>query len=275
MSRLSLGYSPCPNDTFIFYGLSRGAVASDLAPEHRLEDVETLNALALKGVLDVTKLSVAAYAQVSADYCLLRSGAALGRGCGPLVVAGEPRSLESLAGKRVAMPGRLTTAALLFALFGPPVQPLQMPFERVMPAVAAGQAEAGVIIHEGRFTYQARGLSQVADLGVLWEEETGLPLPLGGIAARRSLGREVIARIEAAVRESLAYARAHEAEALQHARRFAQEMDEGVLRAHINLYVNDLSVDIGPEGERAVRTLLDKGAQMGVLPPVSLPVFLT
>jgi 1,4-dihydroxy-6-naphthoate synthase len=280
MTTLSLGYSPCPNDTFIFYGLARGAVpAAGLSLPHRLEDVETLNALAARAELDVTKLSLAAYAHVAEEYCLLRAGAALGKGCGPLVVAREARGLDSLAGARVALPGRLTTAALLFALYapqhGPRVQPLFMPFDRIMPAVAAGEAEAGVIIHEGRFTYAACGLAEVADLGRLWEADTGLPLPLGAIAARRSLGVDRLRAVEAAIRASLAHARAHEAAALAHAKRSAQEMAEGVLRAHINLYVNDFSVDIGPEGERATLTLLTKGAEAGALPPLSRPAFLT
>lgn len=280
MTTLSLGYSPCPNDTFIFYGLACGAVPNaGLSLPHRLEDVETLNALAAVGSLDVTKLSLAAFAHVAEEYCLLRAGAALGKGCGPLVVAREARGLDSLAGQRVALPGRLTTAALLFALYapqhGPHVQPLFMPFDRIMPAVAAGEAEAGVIIHEGRFTYAACGLAEVADLGRLWEADTGLPLPLGAIAARRSLGVDRLRAIEAAIRASLAHARADEAAALAHAKRSAQEMAEGVLRAHINLYVNDFSVDVGPEGERAIATLLTKGAETGALPPLSRPAFLT
>jgi 1,4-dihydroxy-6-naphthoate synthase len=277
MRRCTLGYSPCPNDTFMFYGLSCGAVRVDgLAFDVRLADVETLNGLALSAArLDVTKLSCAAFAHASLDYHLLRSGAALGRGCGPLVVARSTRSLESLEGKRVAMPGRLTTASLLFALYGPRVEPVQMAFHEVMPAVAGGLAEAGVIIHEGRFTYPAHGLAEVCDLGRLWEEDTGLPLPLGAIAARRELGPEAAGRIEAAIRESIAYARTHEAEAIAHARRFAQEMAEDVLRSHIGLYVNDLSADIGREGEKALLALLARGAERGVLPPLALPPFLS
>ncbi len=275
MSSLSLGYSPCPNDTFMFYGLSCGAVrAAGLTFTERLEDVETLNGLARQGRLEVTKVSCAAYAHLAEDYCLLRSGAALGRGCGPLLVSREPRGLESLEGLPVAMPGRLTTASLLFALYGPKVEPLQMAFHEVMPAVASGRAEAGVIIHEGRFTYPIYGLSLVCDLGRLWEEDTGLPLPLGAIAARRSLGAPTVLALEAAIRESILYARRHEAAALEHARHFAQEMAEEVLRAHIALYVNDLSLAIGPEGERAVRTLLARGAERGMLPALSQPPFL-
>lgn len=275
MSAFSLGYSPCPNDTFIFYGLACGAVPSPLGRAHRLEDVETLNALAARGALDVTKLSCAAYAQVAGHYVLLRSGAALGRGCGPLVVAREPRPLEGLSGLTVALPGRLTTAALLFSLYGPKVSPLYLPFDQVMPAVQAGRAAAGVIIHEGRFTYPAHGLVEVADLGRLWEEATSLPLPLGVIAARRGLGRKALLEVEAAIRESLAWARAHEADALSHARRFAQEMGEAVLAAHIGLYVNELSVDVGSEGEEAVRLLLERGAAAGALPGVELPLFVS
>jgi 1,4-dihydroxy-6-naphthoate synthase len=275
---LSLGYSPCPNDTFMFYGLSCGAVhAQGLAFEERLEDVETLNGLAMEAHLDVTKISCAAFAHLCRHYCLLRAGAALGKSCGPLVVSRQPlKSLASLEGERVALPGRLTTASLLFALYGPKsVRALQMGFHEVMPAVAAGQAEAGVIIHEGRFTYPSYGLCVVCDLGRLWEEETGLPLPLGAIAARRTLGAETLSRLEAAIRASIGYGRKNEAEAVRHARRFAQEMAEGVLRAHIALYVNDLSADIGRQGEEAIGALLARGAEQGVLPRLTQTPFLT
>ncbi|MFH0810456.1 MAG: 1,4-dihydroxy-6-naphthoate synthase [Pseudomonadota bacterium] len=278
MMTLELGYSPCPNDTFMFYGfLGRDPAASGgLDFNTRLEDIETLNTLAIEARLDVTKISCAAFAHVAEHYCLLRSGAALGRGCGPLVVShGKNLGLAALAENTlVALPGRLTTASLLFSLYGPAGhREIQMPFHEIMPAVASGRAEAGVIIHEGRFTYPSYGLHLVADLGLLWEEDTGLPLPLGAMAARRVLGQKTLLKVEAAIRASIGHARAHQAEAVAHAGRFAQEMSPEVLRAHINLYVNDLSLDLGPEGERAIRLLLARGRETGALPENSLALF--
>ncbi|WP_417909536.1 menaquinone biosynthesis family protein [Candidatus Electronema sp. PJ] len=269
MSQLltSIGYSPCPNDTFIFSGLAQGKVPLHhirFAPP-QLEDVETLNSWAMQrqGRLDVTKLSFHALGHVSDLYTLLESGAALGRGCGPLLVTA--RAQGDPAHWRIAIPGQYTTAALLLRLFLPKHrQTVVMRFDQIMNAVALGQVDAGVIIHESRFTYKERGLFCVQDLGVWWEQETDLPLPLGCIAARTSLGLEVIQEIEQAIVESIHWASTHREECLTYIRQHAQEMDAQVLASHINLYVNEFSLQLGEEGRAAVQELLRRGRKAGV-----------
>jgi 1,4-dihydroxy-6-naphthoate synthase len=271
---LTLGYSPCPNDTFIFHALTHGLVpTAGCRVRERLEDVETLNRLALAGVLDLTKVSYHALGHLRDRYALLHSGGALGRGCGPLVIAMQPLSMPALQGKRIAIPGRLTTANLLLQLYGAGYdQVVAMPFDRIMPALQAGEAEAGVIIHESRFTYLAQGFHAVLDLGAWWETETGLPIPLGGILARRDLGPATIRMIDAAIRASLDHARHHPAAARNYIRAHAQELDDAVIDAHIALYVNDFSLDLGDEGLRAVETLLARAEARGLIPPCDLPL---
>lgn len=272
---LTLGYSPCPNDTFIFYALTHGLIdLPGLAFDQRLEDVETLNRLALDGALDLTKTSYHALGHLRNDYALLRSGGALGRGCGPLVVARQATDMARLRGQRIAIPGRLTTANLLLQLCGSGYEELLvLPFDRIMAAVAGGEADAGVIIHESRFTYRSHGLAQVLDLGAWWEEETGLPIPLGGILARRSLGAETIRRIDAALRQSVDYAFAHPQESRRYIKEHAQELEDAVIESHIGLYVNDFSRDLGDEGVRAVEALLARAETRGLIPPCELPLF--
>jgi 1,4-dihydroxy-6-naphthoate synthase len=268
MRTLSLGYSPCPNDTFIFFALTHGRIPlPGLAFHHRLEDVETLNRLACAATLDLTKISFHALGHLREDYALLRSGGALGRGCGPLLVARRGLSLTELSGRRIAIPGSLTTAALLLQLYSADFSNLTvMPFDRILPAVRDGLADAGLIIHEGRFTFPDYGLDRLLDLGQWWEEQTGLPLPLGGILARRSLGPELIETLEEAVRESVAYARSHPDETSAYIRRHAKELDEDVIRGHIDLYVNDFSLDLGDEGLTAVQELLGRAEDRGLIP---------
>jgi len=278
MSRLlTLGYSPCPNDTFIFHALIHGLIPTgDLRFRERLEDVETLNRLALESVLDLTKISYHALGHLREDYALLRSGGALGRGCGPLVVTAGATSMEALKGKKIAIPGRLTTANLLLQLYGEGFEDvLILPFDQIMAAIRAGQVEAGVIIHESRFTYQAHGLTQVADLGAWWERQTGLPIPLGGILAKRSLGVDTIARVEAALRESVAYAQSHPECSGTYIRQHSQELADDVIASHIALYVNPFSVDLGEEGVQAVETLLRRAEERGIIPACNKPLFLT
>lgn len=272
---LTLGYSPCPNDTFIFHALVHGLVAAPgFAVRERLEDVETLNRLALAGTLDLTKVSYHAFGHLRQDYVLLRSGGALGRGCGPLVVAPRPTRMSELRGKRIAIPGMLTTANLLLQLFGEGFEAVvPMPFDRIMPALKNGETEAGVIIHESRFTYREAGFHAVQDLGAWWETKTGLPIPLGGILARRDLGERLITTIDKAIRASLEYARAHPHEAHNYIRAHAQELDPSVIAAHINLYVNDFSLDLGEEGLQAVTMLLSQAEARGLIPPSDRPLF--
>jgi len=265
---LTLGFSPCPNDTFMFYPLVRGLVdTAGLTFRERLEDVETLNRLALAGELDVTKVSYHALGHIRDRYALLRSGSALGRGCGPLLVARNDLDPADLRGRKIAVPGQYTTALLLLRLLDPRLEDfIVLPFNEIMDAVLAGQADAGLIIHESRFTYQEAGLRKLVDLGEWWEGETGLPIPLGGIVARRSLGAETIAVIERALRSGVVYARSHPAESAGYIREHAQEMSDEVCAAHIGLYVNDFSTELGEEGERAIAELLRRAEKSGIIP---------
>lgn len=275
MRALSLGYSPCPNDTFIFYALSHGRIPlAGLQIRERLEDVETLNTLALDQALDLTKISYHAFGHLRQDYALLRSGSALGRSCGPLVVAREPRELASLRGQPIAIPGHLTTANLLLQLCDQGFeQVVAMPFHRIMAAVAAGEVEAGVIIHESRFTYQELGLHQVIDLGRWWEADSGLPIPLGGILARRSLGVELIETIDDALRQSIEFAQNHPEQTRSYIKQHSQELADDVIDSHIALYVNQFTRDLGEEGVDAITTLLQRAEARSLIPPCSLPLF--
>jgi len=272
---LTLGYSPCPNDTFIFDALVHGRVGVEgIRFRERLEDVETLNRLARGADLDVTKISYGAIPYLLDDYVLLRSGGALGRGCGPLVVAREPLAAERLRGARIAIPGRFTTANLLLRLFDPALaEGVEMVYSDIMPAVERGEVDAGLIIHESRFTYADHGLVRLADLGEWWEGETGLPIPLGGILARRDLGEEAVRAVEDGIRRSVQHAFAHPDDSLPYLRAHAQEMEEHVMRSHVELYVNDFSRDLGDEGERAIHTLFERGRAAGVIPPATRPLF--
>ncbi len=275
MQTVTLGYSPCPNDTFLFYPLVHGCIpCNGFRFRERLEDVETLNRLAMEGTLDACKVSYHAYAHIRESYILLRSGGAMGRGCGPLVVAKTPLSPGDLKGKRIAVPGQHTTACLLLQLFEPKLGELVfLTFDQIMSAVSAGQVDAGLIIHESRFTYHSCGLHKVLDLGEWWENSTGLPLPLGGIAARRSLGSASLATLSALVRSSVEFARHHPAETLSYVRTHSQEMSEEVCEAHIALYVNDYSLDPGSEGEKAAELLFARGIQLGLFPRSNAPLF--
>ncbi len=267
MTALSLGYSPCPNDTFMFSAMIQGRIPDAPGCREVLEDIETLNTLALKRELDLTKISFHALGHLRDHYVLLRSGGALGRGCGPLVVSRERLQPEQLKDKKIALPGRLTTAALLLRLFDPGQDRLvYLPFDQIMPACRRGEVDAGVIIHESRFTFAEHGLSQVIDLGAWWEEETGHPIPLGGILARRDLGGAMHERLYRSIRSSIEYAYAHPDEVKPYIRRHAQEMDEAVMQQHIDLYVNQYSLQYGEEGEAAIRDLFKRAERAGIVP---------
>lgn len=272
---LSLGYSPCPNDTFIFYALVHGKLPDAPEVEEVLEDIETLNRMALEAKLDMTKISFHAFARLRDRYCLLHSGGALGRGCGPLVISREAIAPGELKHKTVAIPGELTTAALLLRLFDPGITDLRvMTFDDIMEATQSGAVDAGVIIHESRFTYPHYGLSKVIDLGEWWEETTGCPIPLGGILIRRDLGQERIVAVDRALKASVEYAYAHPDEARPYIRQHAQEMNEEVMQQHINLYVNDYTMDYGADGEAAIRDLLARAESAGIIEPSSASIFI-
>lgn len=275
MKDLSLGFSPCPNDTYIFHALIHELVTCPGYRFHeRLADVETLNQLALAGTLDISKVSYHLLGHIRDRYRLLTAGGALGRGCGPMLVSRATIAAEALAGKRIAVPGRYTTACLLLQLFNPNLFDLVfLPFHEIMPAVADGQVDAGVIIHESRFTYQAFGLHCLVDLGEWWEKSTGHPIPLGGIAIRRDLGDQAAARINDALRASILYARQHPSAALPYIRSHSQEMSDEVCAAHIGLYVNDYSLDLGKSGQAAVTELFSRAVQAGIMPDYAGSLF--
>jgi 1,4-dihydroxy-6-naphthoate synthase len=271
---LVLAYSPCPNDTFIFHAWVHGLLAGAPAVQEQLEDIDTLNSLALEGKADVVKVSMYAFSRMRQQYALLHSGGAMGRGCGPLVVAPKNSRLQpapsvqrvsaladGLGRARVAVPGELTTAAMLADLFsGGLSRAFIMPFDAIMPAVANGEVDAGVIIHEGRFTYGAHGLRRLINLGEWWEDFTGLPLPLGGIAVRRTLPDELKAQVDHGVRASVEHGLANPEATAEYVSAHAQEIDPVVCQQHIDLYVNDFSVDYGAEGEEAIRRLIEATA---------------
>jgi len=269
MKQLSMGFSPCPNDTFIFCGLANGKIPLDgwsLQPAI-LEDVETLNQWAMQGRLDITKLSFHALGHVLTDYVLLQSGAALGRGCGPLLVAGRKVDPDAFANMTVAIPGAYTTAAMLLKLYAPAWKNiLIMRFDDIIPAIESGRVDCGVIIHESRFTYKGRGLELITDLGVWWEKLSGYPIPLGGIAARRSLGKDLIVKIDRAVGASILWAQQNPRSCLPYIKKHAQELDGSVINEHIGLYVNTFSENLGEEGLAAVEFFLQKGRQKGIFP---------
>lgn len=257
--KLSFGFTPCPNDAFAFHALVHGLVPAPFEVEPVLLDIEELNQRAARTELELTKLSFGAAAAAGDRYRLLRSGAALGRGVGPLVVARAAGSLEEAATGRIAVPGRETTAFLLLRLAAPALgDVVELRYDRILDAVVAGEADAGLIIHESRFTYREHGLVSVADLGEWWEGETGLPVPLAGIFARSDLEPETAAEAEAAIRASVEHAFAHPEASRDYVRSLSHELSDEVCAAHIALYVNEHSVDIGEEGLAAIDRLLGR-----------------
>jgi 5,8-dihydroxy-2-naphthoate synthase len=253
---LTFGFSPCPNDTFAFHALVHGLVDAPFRAKPVLLDIEELNRRAHEGELDLTKLSFGAIPAVGDAYTMLRSGAALGRGVGPLVVARAPATLADAATGRIAIPGRETTAFLLLRLLASELgDVVELRYDEILGAVAHGDVDAGLIIHESRFTYHEHGLVQVADLGELWEEQSGLPIPLAAICARSDLDDELRDAAERAIRESVEYAFAHPDASREYVRAHSQELSDEVCDQHIALYVNEFSVDLGDEGLAAIEAL--------------------
>jgi len=257
LRELTFGYSPCPNDTFAFHALTHGLVDVPFRVRPVLLDIEELNRRAHDGEFDLTKLSVGAFAEVGDRYRLLRSGAALGKGVGPLVVARTSMSLEQAVELRVAIPGRETTAYRLLRLAAPALHdPVEMRYDRILSAVSSGEVDAGLIIHESRFTFADHGLVKVVDLGDWWEQETSLPVPLAGICARADLDDDTVAAAEQAIRASVRYAFDHPNASIDYVRANSQELSDEVCAAHIALYVNEFSLDVGDAGLRAIARLV-------------------
>jgi 1,4-dihydroxy-6-naphthoate synthase len=261
-SLFSLGFSPCPNDTFMFDAMVNGKIETEgLKFDVILDDVETLNQKALKGELDITKISYAAYPHVQDNYVLLDSGSALGFGVGPLLISKPEFRSSDLKNSTIAIPGKHTTAHFLFSIFFPDVKnKVEMVFSEIEDAILSGKADAGVIIHENRFTYEQRGLKKIADLGELWEKETKQPIPLGGIVVKRSLAEEVQQKINRILKKSVEFAFANPESSNEYVKQHAQEMDEEVRKKHIALYVNEFSVDLGKVGREAIETFFRKSA---------------
>ena len=258
---ISFGFSPCPNDTFAFDALVHGRTPAPFTAIPALHDIEQLNAVARDGRYELTKLSFGALAGLRDRYTLLRSGGALGRGCGPLVVAREPAALSEAALGRLAIPGYDTTAYLLLRLAAPALgDVVELRYDEILDAVVTGTVDAGLIIHESRFTYAAHGLVEVADLGAWWEGETGMPVPLAGICARSDLDEELRTAAQQAIRRSVEHAFAHPADSLEYVRAHSQELSDEVCRQHIELYVNEFTRDLGDDGLAAVDALLARAA---------------
>ena len=267
---IRVAHSPDSDDAFMFYALAEGKIdTGDLRYVHELSDIESLNQRARQAELEVTAVSIHAYAYFWRDYALLGSGSSMGDGYGPRLVATRPRPSEprpALRGLRVGVPGKLTTAYLALQLYQPDVVAVVMPFDQIEDAVHRGDVDVGLLIHEGQLTYADTGLHLWADLGAWWLEDTGLPLPLGGNAVRRDLGRAVIDQIARDLRASIVYALEHRAPALAHAKQFNRGIGDERTDTFVGMYVNDWTVDYGPRGREAVQTLLDRGHAAGLIP---------
>ncbi len=279
-SSYTLAYSSCPNDTFIFKAIARHLIdLQEFTFDICLEDVETLNQSAATQKYDITKLSFAAFGSLSDKYALLRTGSALGMGCGPLIISSPGRRLNDTKKPIIAVPGLGTTAYHLFRFYiddlfpGLAYEVCPMPFEKVMPAVLEKRADFGVIIHEGRFVYQSMNFELMADLGKWWEDKTSLPIPLGCIAIRRDIDPPVACDIQELIKKSIDHAFSHPDAAYDYIKGYAQEMEENVIQQHIGLYVNDFSKGLGVKGEEAISLFFEKAWKSGLMQPINAPLF--
>ena len=275
MKKLSLGFSPCPNDTFIFDALIHGKIDTEgIEFDVVMADVEALNQRAFAGDIEVTKLSYHAFAHLSKQYNLLDAGSALGKNCGPLLLANKPMTRSEIEAAHIAIPGEMTTANFLLSLAYPEAKnKTPFLFSDIENAVLEGRCDAGLIIHENRFTYAQKGLVKLADLGEYWENSTGLPIPLGGIVIRQNLPKDVQQKVNRALRRSVEYAFAHTDDVMPFVRAHAQAMEDVVMQAHINLYVNQYSIDLGIEGKAAVQEMFRIAQEKGVLPEAAVVHF--
>lgn len=275
MKKLTLGFSPCPNDTFIFDAIVNNRIdTGEYEFEVVMEDVEQLNLMAQEGKLDISKISFGAYAHVSKDYVILNSGSALGKGVGPILVSKQPLPAKMLQEGLVAIPGIHTTANLLLSVLFPGIQNKKaMHFATISKAVMEEEVIAGLLIHEGRFTYESQGLTKLIDLGETWEDQMQLPLPLGCIAANRSMPENERNEIDAMIRQSIGYAWKNPSESSYYIKEHSQEMEDEVIASHIGLYVNEFSVDLGAQGREAILFLLKKGIEYQLIPEITEPIF--
>jgi 1,4-dihydroxy-6-naphthoate synthase len=265
--KITIAHSPDSDDAFMFYGLARGGVPTgDLEVSHVLTDIETLNQHAREGRHEVTAISFHAYPHVADKYALMPCGGSIGDGYGPLLVAREPMDPKAVGSRTVAVPGTLTSAFLALQLFSPGVATRVVPFDRILDEVREGRADVGLVIHEGQLTFGGQGLHEVVDLGAWWKQETGLPLPLGGNAVRRDLGGEMMARLTRLVRETVKHSLAHRPQALEYAMTFARGMDPKVADRFVGMWVNDMTVEMGERGRKAVQVFLDRGFEAGIVP---------
>ena len=263
---IQVAHSPDSDDAFMFYALAEGLVdTGDLRYQHTLQDIETLNQRALSGELEVTAVSIHAYSYLSDRYSLLPHGASMGDKYGPRLVARQPTTRAAVRGKRIAVPGLMTSAYLALRLYEPEFTPVVTPFDQIDEAVLSGSVDLGLLIHEGQLTYQDQGLHLVADMGAWWYEETGLPLPLGGNVVRLDLGDELIGRISRHLRASIAYGLQHRAAALDHSMKYARGLDRANADTFVGMYVNDWTLDYGDRGREAVRLFLSRGVEAGVI----------
>ena len=268
---LKFGHSPDPDDAFMFFGLAMGAVKiRDFGVEHVLEDIQTLNEMAIANEIEITAISAHAFPAVQDNYWIMHCGASMGKGYGPIIVAlpDGPESLDALSGQRVAIPGPLTTAYLVAQLYLPDFEPIVYPFDQIPSAVADGQVDAGLVIHEGQITYSSQGLVKLGDLGALWLDDTGLPLPLGLDVVSKDVGPALAGEIARGLSDSISYAFDHEDDAVAYALDFGRGLDTEQARTFVKMYVNNYTRDMGEEGHRALRTLFDRGAERALIEPV-------
>ena len=265
---ITVGHSPDPDDAFMFYALAHNKIdTGDLVFRHELQDIETLNRRALKGELEVSAVSIHAYAFLLDKYALLPSGCSMGDRYGPMVIARKPMTIHDMASVKIAVPGTMTTAFLTLRLLLPQGFTYEViPFDQIIDAVASGKFDAGLIIHEGQLTFQNQGLHLIVDLGVWWQEKTGLPLPLGGNVVRRDLGTETIRNVSRLIKESIRYSLDHRQDALTYALNYARDMDRDLADRFVGMYVNDWTLDYGPRGRAAVTKLLEEAHRACVIP---------
>ena len=267
LQQIRIGHSPDSDDAFMFYAIANGLIPTDGFEIIQVaEDIESLNKRAVNGELEVTAISVHAYAYVANHYALMPCGASIGDRYGPLVVSKEPMQREDLAGKKIAIPGKMTTAYLTLRLCQPDFEPEVVPFDQILPYVQEGNADAGLIIHEGQLTYGRAGLHKVVDLGEWWYEETGLPLPLGANAIRRDLGTEKIRRLTSLIKQSIQYSLEHREGGLAYAMNYARDMETELADRFVGMYVNDYTLDYGERGRAGVRALMERGYRSGIIP---------